>query len=256
MNMMAKKICRKCGIEKFQNEYSDTEYNNTNSKCRNCVKIYDQKYYKDNQKEILISRKENYINNKEEKNAYQKIYDTDNKEKISAYQREYRSNNEEKRSAYQKGYTQEHKEELRSKSNTRRNKRAQLDPVFRLHCNVSRSVNKVLKINNGSKSGKSTFEYLPYLPEDLKQHIESKFEPWMSWENYGSYNTKTWNDYDPETWTWQLDHIIPHSEFHYDNLEHPDFQEAWALSNLRPLSSKQNQSDGVKRNRHTNKSKI
>ena len=34
----------------------------------------------------------------------------------------------------------------------------------------------------------------------------------MTWENQGKYNPKQWDDNDPTTWKWQLDHIIPQSD--------------------------------------------
>lgn len=36
----------------------------------------------------------------------------------------------------------------------------------------------------------------------------------------------------------------------YTSMEDENFQKCWALSNLRPLSAKQNNSDGVRRIRH------
>ena len=98
--------------------------------------------------------------------------------------------------------------------------------------------------------GDSTFEYLPYSKADLILHIEKQFEPWMNWNNQGQYNSKTWDDNDYKTWKWQLDHIIPHSDFKYDSLNHSDFQKCWALENLRPLSAKINLLEGVNRIRH------
>jgi len=51
---------------------------------------------------------------------------------------------------------------------------------------------------------------------------------------------KTWNDNDSSTWNRQIDHIIPHSKFKYSSMSDKEFQECWALSNLRPYSAKQN----------------
>lgn len=42
----------------------------------------------------------------------------------------------------------------------------------------------------------------------------------------------------------------PHSLFNYSSSQDEDFRKCWALSNLRPLSSKQNHADGVSRARH------
>ena len=65
------------------------------------------------------------------------------------------------------------------------------------------------------KNNKSILKYLPYSMQELKQHLERLFEPWMSWKNHGRYNAETWDDNNSLTWTWQLDHIIPHSKFIY-----------------------------------------
>jgi len=82
--------------------------------------------------------------------------------------------------------------------------------------------------------------------EDLKKHLESQFEEWMNWDNYGVYRVDGWDDNDSTTWTWQIDHIIPHSSFKYSSMEDEEFKKCWDLSNLRPYSSKQNIIDGVR----------
>lgn len=60
---------------------------------------------------------------------------------------------------------------------------------------------------------------------ELVIHIESKFEPWMSWGNYGHL-------------TWHIDHIKPISKF---DLKDPvQFAQANHYTNLRPLSAHEN----------------
>lgn len=76
---------------------------------------------------------------------------------------------------------------------------------------------------------KAIFAYLPYTAEQLKQHIESLWEEWMSWDNYGRFH--------PEHKTWQIDHVIPQSKLSFSNFEDESFQKLWALSNLRPLET-------------------
>jgi hypothetical protein len=122
--------------------------------------------------------------------------------------------------------------------------------LSKIRSNVSRSVRSALHNLDKSKNGSSVLKYLKYTVEELKEYLESKFEPWMNWNNYGKYTNKTWNDSDSSTWTWQIDHIIPQSDLPYESMEHPNFQKCWALENLRPLSSKENLIDGVKRTRH------
>jgi len=96
-------------------------------------------------------------------------------------------------------------------------------------------------------------DFLPYSIEGLKTHIENQFELWMTWENQGKWNKTTWDDNNSSTWTWQIDHIIPHSTFKYESMKDKEFQECWALNNLRPLNTKINAIDGAKRKRHNNK---
>jgi len=55
------------------------------------------------------------------------------------------------------------------------------------------------------------------IPE-LKAHLESQFESWMSWENFGE---------------WQIDHIIPLSSFDLRNIE--EASKACCWKNLQPL---------------------
>jgi len=98
-------------------------------------------------------------------------------------------------------------------------------------------------------------KYLGYNVNDLKRHIFSQFEDWMNCYNHGIYKKSTWKDQDPTTWTWQLDHIIPHADFFYTSVNDQQFKDCWALNNLRPYSAKQNQIDGITRIRHTNKNK-
>jgi len=110
----------------------------------------------------------------------------------------------------------------------------------KLRKRVSNSILLEIKKNKGSKNKLSCFSYLGYTLEDLKFHLENSFEWWMTWENHGKYNPKTWDDNDPSTWTWNIDHILAHKNFKYASMEDQSFKDCWALSNLRPLSSKEN----------------
>ena len=83
---------------------------------------------------------------------------------------------------------------------------------------VSNSINKALKSNSSSKNGISCLKYLSYTILELKFHLESLFEPWMNWSNWGIYDKKSWNDKDPSTWKWNIDHIIPQSKLPYKSI--------------------------------------
>lgn len=76
-----------------------------------------------------------------------------------------------------------------------------------------------------SKAGRSWQSLVGYSLHELMAHLERKFQPGMSWDNYGE---------------WHVDHRIPKSAFNYDRPEHLDFARCWALSNLQPMWAKQN----------------
>jgi hypothetical protein len=121
-------------------------------------------------------------------------------------------------------------------------------PDFFIREAVSKRIANTLRKISKKKNSKMS-KYLPYTMQELKRHLESLFEPWMTWENYGKYN-KNWDDNDQSTWTWQIDHIKPHSMFNYSSVYDDSFKECWNLNNLRPYSAKLNIMDGSKRTRH------
>jgi hypothetical protein len=267
------KKCSKCAIEK---EICD--FYSGRPDCKECVKkrqnIHYQndkeainqrnKIYQQNNKEkIKIQRAAHYQENKEELRETQQEYNEDHKEEIQIKRKCYRETHKEEIKESNANYRQNNIEEIRKKDRERgatperkakRNlnfqNRRQNDINFQLRQDVANSVRAAIKRNGSSKNGSSIKKHLPYTIEELKAHIESFFEPWMSWDNQGKYDPDTWNDLDDSTKTWQLDHIIPHSTFHYTSMEDQAFKDCWALSNLRPLSAKQNLLDGTSRIRH------
>lgn len=133
-----------------------------------------------------------------------------------------------------------------TKHQTKRN----TDPLIRLRDAISTAIRIGLQRSGGHKNNQSILQYLPYSIQELKEHLEKQFEPWMNWKNQGQYDPKTWNDNESAAWTWQVDHIIPHSTFKYTSIQDEEFKKCWALSNLRPLSAKQNLLDGTNKTRH------
>lgn len=159
---------------------------------------------------------------KPEKQAYMNL----NINKIRIYRKEYRRKNKAKISKQYKT-------------------KIQKEPSFKLRKNVNRAILYMLKSTNGVKHA-SLLTYLPYSLEELKLHLESQFENWMTWKNHGNYDPTTWDDNNPNTWTWNIDHIIPQSKLPYASLTEENFKICWGLNNLRPLSSKINIKEGAK----------
>jgi len=118
--------------------------------------------------------------------------------------------------------------------------RKKYDSSYKLKKIISSCVNNYLRRNFSSKKNKSSLSSLDYSINDLKKHIEDQFEPWMNWDNWGKYIKSKWDDNDQSTWKWQIDHIIPQSSLKYESMEEENFKKCWALSNLRPLSAKEN----------------
>jgi hypothetical protein len=110
-------------------------------------------------------------------------YYSSNKDKYAAIHKKHEPKQKEKRSSYEK-------------------QRRSSDPLFKLSSNVRTAIHHSLK-NKGYSKASSSKNILGCTWEEFKQHIESQFEPWMTWENRGGKVASGPNV------TWDLDHIIP-----------------------------------------------
>lgn len=252
------KICNKCNIGKDISFFSKNlrMKDSLSRTCKECTKqiylknfIKIKEYQKNNFEKRKIKRKEYWKKNKERLNAKQKEFYYSNKERLNKISRDYYDNNKDILIEYQKNYRLNNKEGVRKTQRKNYKSRKRNNPLYKIRVHCSRSVYSFLKRNGTSKRGASFWKYVPYTLADLKDHIEKQFEPWMSWDNWGKLS-KSWDDNDSSTWTWQIDHIIPHSTFKYTSMEDQSFKDCWALDNLRPLSSKINFLDGVNKTRH------
>jgi hypothetical protein len=219
-------LCAKCGNHKNDSDFYYFK-GNRKSPCKDCKKTYQSLYYKNNLEKIETYRQNYYFDNKKILIENQKKRSESRKDQISLYQREYRKNNNKKYKQYRKN----------RKSNI----------FYKFRNLISNAIYQALKINKSTKNNISCFKYLNYSVQDLKFHLESKFEPWMNWENHGSYNYQSWDDNNPLTWTWNIDHIIPQSLLPFSSMNDENFKKCWSLNNLRPLSSKKNILDGNRR---------
>lgn len=178
----------------------------------------------------------------------------DSKCKICVCKRAKVSLNKPKNKAKKAQTNKAYKKNNPDKIKILRKKRAK-KPRVRIRTSISGSIRIALGLRNKKKDGSIT-KYLPYSIDELMSHLQSKFESWMTWENRGNYSPETWDDNDQSTWTWQIDHIIPDSDFEYGSMQDEGFQKSWSLENLRPLNAKQNVLEGASRARHTKPRKI
>jgi hypothetical protein len=173
------------------------------------------------QKEYL---KQWRILNKEKIKEYNKL----NKEKIALQKKEWAKNNPEKINESLSSFKKEKPEKVKEHYNKSVNNRKKTDKLFKLKCNMRSSISKTLKRFNINKKNK-TNEILGCSFEEFKQHLESKFKPWMTWENHGKYNGEL-------NYGWDIDHIIPLSSGKTEE----DILKLNHFSNLQPLCSKTN----------------
>lgn len=202
---METKICNVCSIEKSITEFG-IFHNNKKLRgyCKECEK---------------------------EKRKHRDVaYRVQNKDRIKTSAKNYKIKHKDVIKEREKIYRETNKEKIREKNRNWRNK-IKNDPLYKTKFSVSKMIHKVIKRNGYSKKSKTNF-ILGCSYDEFKLYLESKFEPWMNWDNYG--NPKD-GIYEPNK-TWDIDHIVPinkaNSEEELIKLNH--------YTNLQPLCSYKN----------------
>ena len=160
-------------------------------------------------REVSTKKYESKPETKKRKSENHKKWSEQNKEHLSKYLKEYREKNIDNIRKTKRDY------EKTRKAN---------DPIYKLINNFRTAIYQVLKENQIQKNG-HYFETLKYSPENLIEHLESKFKDNMTWGNYGK---------------WHVDHIKPISSFQITEIGDDEFMTCWSLKNLQPLWSDEN----------------
>ena len=108
-----------------------------------------------------------------------------------------------------------------------RNKLA-TDVTYKMKIRVKDLICKTLN-KRGYKKNLTTHKILGCSYDQFKVHIESKWEPWMNWGNYGTFNGEPHSG-------WDYDHIIPVSSAKTK----PEIIKLNHFSNIQPLCSYHN----------------
>jgi len=156
---------------------------------------------------------------KEEIKERKRLWHLENKEKIKEKNKEWREKNKDHLNAYQVKYSSE-----KYKNN----------PIYKVKTRLRKSIRNSFKINGLCKKTK-TQEILGCSFEEFKQYLESKFEPWMNWDNHGLFNNSPNHG-------WDIDHITPISSAKTED----DIMKLNHYTNLQPLCSYTNRI--IKRN--------
>lgn len=256
---MNKKICTKCNIIKDTNQFYKLKTGKfgVDSKCKECKSEYEKNknveynpnefkvckgcnikktttdFHKHKSKKFGVDSRCKQCKNQYEKNRNNQ-YDPNAIKLCGICKIEKPSTKFNKNKAGKFGirsqckqcqseFYQNNKEciNYKQKRNNYTKQRRKSDPLFKLKCNIRNSIRYSLKAKVYGKNTK-TIQILGCSYEELKKHIESKFEPWMDWSKYGLYNNKLNYGFD-------IDHIIPVSSAkteeeviklnHYTNLQ-------------------------------------
>jgi len=152
----------------------------------------DKKYFETNKESIKQYKKDYYIKNKESIKMKQQLYYQTNKDNIINSAKNYYDKNKEiindRNKKYYKDYVKRQK---------------LIDPLFKLKCRLISNISTHIK-NGGYTKKSRTYEILGCSYEEFKQYLESKWDSWMNWDNYGKYNGTL-------EYGWDIDHIIPAS---------------------------------------------
>jgi len=173
---------------------------------------YHKQYNIENAEKIAIRYKE-YSSREEVKQHRQEYWDeyyNNNREEILIRGAEYYEKTKEDRKAYRK--------KNRKKLSAYYRNRYKTDPIYRLRVLISSGIRKSL---NNQKDGWAWEKLVGYTLQDLKLHLESKFDDKMTWSNCGSY--------------WHIDHIVPIHMFNITSYTDESFKKCWSLENLQPL---------------------
>lgn len=207
---------------------------------KNKAKLYAKEYRKNNKEKVNKYNRE-YIKNKskeykDKENKRLKLYNDNNTNNRKNTQRKYYLANKEKLNLKSNQYRINNKDKVNKKANETAKNRKSIDPVYKLKCGLRRNISMLINRNSNSKKPK-TVDVLGCTYEEFKQHLESKFESWMTWENYGLYNGEF-------NFGWDIDHIKPLSSG--NTIE--EIVELNNYLNLQPLCSKINRD--LKRNNY------
>lgn len=172
--------------------------------------------------------------------AQSREYAENNKERLLAKSKEYQKSHQEQIRASRKDWYQKHREyainraveykrahlEQAKAAKARYEKKRLASSIeYRLLFNMRRRLNGALK---GLLKASTTATLIGCSTVELRHYLEEKFQPGMSWANYGQ---------------WHIDHIRPCSSYDFSSPQQQT--ECFHFKNLQPLWAKDNWAKGV-----------
>lgn len=181
--------------------------------CKLCIKIYREKYRKQNKHKIKMKKKLDYEKNRIEILRKRKKDYIINKEKIAQRRKQLYEKNRDTILAQNRRYRRKNKKEI----SKRQLEKIHSNVDCKLRIYLRSRLNKAIK--RDSKKG-SAVRDLGCTIAFFKTYIENMFYGDMSWDNWGTY--------------WELDHI---EELHtFDLTNRKQFLKAVNYKNMQPLT--------------------
>ena len=215
-----KKMCSRCKKLKSKADfYKDkSRKDRLTYNCKACCSEHNKKHRQENPEQTREAERKWRLANPEKVREKSRKHLLANPEKYRAASLRWAMDNREKR----------------RKSIRKADRKRRQNPKIRLSEAVSAGI--AYSLSNGSgKNGSHWEELVGYTVQELMQHLEQRFQPGMSWANYGG---------------WHIDHKIPISVFNFTKPEDIAFGRCWGLPNLQPLWAKENMSKHNKIDKH------
>ena len=197
-----------------------------NERNKDRIKIRSKVYNEKNKEKIKEQKKAYRERNKDKFIEYKKYWRKSNRERLLVKGKTYYETNKEIIKIKNKNYRS--RQEVKQKRNDALRLRRKNDIQYRLNFMLRKRLTTAIK--NNQKSG-SAVKDLGCTIEELKQYLESKFSPGMTWDNHGLNG-------------WHIDHIKPLVSF--DLTDRKQLLEACHYTNLQPLWAKDNLSKSDK----------
>lgn len=177
-----------------------------------------KRYRQENKEKCVASAQRWAEENREKSRLIKSAWKKRNPEVVRRHAREAARKDPVKQAARKLAYRAENRHVERAYLQKRRAE----NPYQKLHDSMGNRFRDVLRSNKGGRSWKVLAGYDAVA---LKAHLESKFLPGMTWENYGD---------------WHIDHIRPVSSFDFSVDVDAAARACWSLENLQPLWASDN----------------
>lgn len=202
-------------------------------KARESARKRSKKYRDANPEKVLASVRSWQIRNPE------KVREIDRKRQIRCRERrlqqikERRRKNPEQARAIQQRYKEKNPEKFRELRRLSQARMLKNNIGYKLKSALRKRLVSAIQRKRIKKKGCSISAALGCSIENFKIYLESRWEPGMSWDNYGKGKGK-----------WQIDHEIPCAIFDLSKPNH--VRRCFHFSNLQPMWSHENNAKGAK----------